>query len=112
MTRNVIKVSNEALKQLKEIINKTEYKVFEFSLKTGGCNGFKYNLKPMIISNNKNFEIYKKENITINICNKSLMYLIGTEIDWKEEILSSSFIYNNPNVKFNCGCGKSFIPKK
>lgn len=112
MKKNIIKVTDNAIKQLKKILNKTNFKEFELSLKNGGCNGYKYNLKPIISNNNKHFETYKKENVKINICNKSLMYLIGTEVDWKDEIITNGFTYNNPNVKYNCGCGKSFIPKK
>ncbi|MBT3628768.1 MAG: iron-sulfur cluster assembly accessory protein, partial [Rhodospirillaceae bacterium] len=38
----------------------------------------------------------------------AIMFLIGTELDFKEEKLSSGFVFNNPNVTSTCGCGESF----
>ena len=39
---------------------------------------------------------------------KSLLYLNGTELDYKEELMQSGFVFQNPNVKRACGCGTSF----
>jgi iron-sulfur cluster assembly protein len=39
---------------------------------------------------------------------KSLLYLSGTELDYKEELMQSGFVFQNPNVKKSCGCGASF----
>ena len=120
MSKNIIRVTDKALHQLKKIIKKTDYNYFDLSLKNGGCSGFEYKLMPKkknvdsLINNHKSTkikpEIYKKDDIEIEICNKSLMYLFGTEIDWEEDIISKKFIFNNPNAKAKCGCGTSFSP--
>jgi iron-sulfur cluster assembly protein len=39
---------------------------------------------------------------------KSLLYLTGTELDYKDELMQSGFVFQNPNVKQSCGCGASF----
>jgi len=48
------------------------------------------------------------EGVKIFIDRKALMHVIGTEMDYVEDKLSSGFIFNNPNIKGTCGCGESF----
>jgi len=48
------------------------------------------------------------EGVKIFIDRKALMHVIGTEMDYVEEKLSSGFVFNNPNIKGTCGCGESF----
>lgn len=48
------------------------------------------------------------EGVTVFIDRKALMHVIGTEMDYVEEKLSSGFVFNNPNIKGTCGCGESF----
>lgn len=112
MSKNIITVTEKALTQLHKIINRTEYNFFNLSLKSGGCSGFEYNLLPIKDTSTKykNYEIFKKNDVEIKICDKSLMFLIGTEIDWQEDIISKKFVFNNPLAKAKCGCGTSFSP--
>jgi iron-sulfur cluster assembly protein len=49
-----------------------------------------------------------KVGVSVIIDSKALFSVIGSEMDYKEEKLSSQFIFNNPNVKEACGCGQSF----
>lgn len=72
----------------------------------GGCAGFSYDLyfdepTPM----DKRFAI---NNVDIVVDQMSLMYLVGTEIDYVEGLAGAGFKFNNPNVKSTCGCGSSF----
>ena len=94
-----------AVPQLKNILKNNKY-IF-FGIKGGGCNGFKYILKPINKIDKKDIEI-DVENIPIAICGKSLMYIIGTEIDWKEDYMGSRFVFNNPVASGTCGCGSTF----
>jgi iron-sulfur cluster assembly accessory protein len=75
-----------------------------------GCNGYDYIFEPRLDGPNKNKydELYVEDNIKIVICGKSLMYLLGTKIDYRNNIMESSFIYKNPNADSTCGCGTSF----
>ncbi len=110
--KNIIKLSTTAIKRFQEISKQTKNNNFLFSLKGGGCNGFEYKIEPLNLDNSKdtNNEIHKEKDINIHICNKSLMYLLGTEIDWKKDIMGETFVFDNPNSKSTCGCGTSFTP--
>jgi iron-sulfur cluster assembly protein len=55
-----------------------------------------------------NDEVVKDNNVEVFIDPKAIMYLLGTEMDYKEDKFSSSFVFNNPNETERCGCGESF----
>jgi iron-sulfur cluster assembly accessory protein len=110
MNKNLLNVSSLALRQFKNILKDTGKKAIFFDINSGGCNGFEYRLKPVDnIENEKN--VYKEKEISIEICDKSLFYVMGTEIDWKEDIMGRTFVFKNPMAQSSCGCGSSFNPK-
>ena len=49
-----------------------------------------------------------KKGVKVFVDSAAIMYLLGTEMDYKKEELSSSFVFNNPNETERCGCGESF----
>ena len=106
--KNVINVSNGAKKKLINIMNVNNSKYILFSVKGGGCNGFKYNLEPNNEKPAKIDELVKLDQLKINVCGKSLLYLLGTKIDWKEDYMGSRFIFENPNASAKCGCCTTF----
>jgi len=53
-------------------------------------------------------EVVNTKGVTVVIDAKALLYLIGTELDYVEDKMSSSFVFRNPNEKGRCGCGESF----
>ncbi len=72
----------------------------------GGCAGFSYDLyfdEPSEID--KEFRIHE---VDVVVDQMSLMYLVGTEIDYVEGLQGAGFKFNNPNVASTCGCGSSF----
>jgi iron-sulfur cluster assembly accessory protein len=72
----------------------------------GGCAGFSYDLyfdEPAEVD--RQFEI---QGVKVVVDEMSLMYLVGTEIDYVEGLQGAGFKFNNPNVKSTCGCGSSF----
>ena len=72
----------------------------------GGCAGFSYDLyfdEPAEVD--RQFEV---EGVKCIVDEMSLMYLVGTEIDYVEGLQGAGFKFNNPNVKTTCGCGSSF----
>ena len=72
----------------------------------GGCAGFSYDLyfdEPVEVD--RQVEI---EGVKVVVDEMSLMYLVGTEIDYVEGLQGAGFKFNNPNVKTTCGCGSSF----
>ena len=105
----MISITKLAVTKLVKIANKNNVNKFLFSVKGGGCNGFKYNISPMNEEPQKLDEVINiKDKLDLIIDHKSVFYIIGTEIDWKEDIMGSSFEFNNPNATSKCGCGETF----
>ena len=108
MNKNVINVSDLAKKQLINIMNMNKSKSILFSVEGGGCNGLKYNLEPFFNEPHKRDELVELEGLKVNVCGKSLLYLLGTTIDWTEDIMGNRFTFENPNASSKCGCGTTF----
>ena len=72
----------------------------------GGCAGFSYDLYfDEATEVDRQFDI---NGVSVVVDEMSLMYLIGTEVDYVEGLQGAGFKFNNPNVKSTCGCGSSF----
>lgn len=79
----------------------------KIGIKTGGCSGLTYKIE--YADQKSPFdELVSFDGVSIIIDPKALMYLIGTEMDYVENDFKSGFVFNNPNEKSKCGCGKSF----
>ena len=76
-------------------------------VRTAGCSGLSYTLEYADEKGDYD-EVVEDKGVTILIDPKAAMFLIGTEMDYVEEELSSGFVFNNPNEKGRCGCGESF----
>ena len=109
MSEQVIKLSQNAAERIKEIMSKAEDKTIgvRVGVKSGGCAGMSYimeyakDVKP-------NEEIIEDKGVKVLIDPKAIMYLLGTEMDYKIEKFSSHFVFINPNETERCGCGESF----
>jgi iron-sulfur cluster assembly accessory protein len=106
--KSVLNITQKAGKQLIRIAEQHKTKSLLFYVKGGGCNGFNYKIKPLYQEPEKNDEIVKYENINVVVCNKSLFHLLGTTVDWNDDIMGANFKFENPNASSNCGCGTSF----
>ena len=107
---DVIKVSENAIKQIKKIINQANSKVegVIVDVDKSGCSGYAYKLDYAIDTDPSKFEIIEKDGIKIFIEPKATMFLVGSEMDYTTDKFSSRFVFNNPNEKSTCGCGESF----
>jgi len=76
-------------------------------VKTMGCSGMTYVLE-FVDEVAEEDMVFEDRGVTIIVDPKSLLYLEGTELDFKKEGLNEGFQFNNPNVKDMCGCGESF----
>jgi len=76
-------------------------------VKGGGCSGFSYSLD---LTENKTEmdESWEQHGIEIVCDPKSLLYLEGTTIDFRDELMGRGFVFQNPNATSSCGCGSSF----
>ena len=99
-----IEFTDEALKQIKKIVlEKGSNKYFRISVEGGGCSGFKYNFS-FDSKIEKDDIVFDKTIIDKN----SLNIINGSVVDYKQEMVGSSFVINNPKATTSCGCGLSF----
>jgi iron-sulfur cluster assembly protein len=75
-------------------------------VKNAGCAGMSYTME-VAQSVNKFDEVIEDKGVKVLIDPKAVMFLIGTEMDFKADKLSSTFVFNNPNQTAACGCGES-----
>lgn len=109
MRKNIINITTAATKRLLEITKENNSRAIFFDIKSGGCNGFEYRFKPINKITNTN-NIYYKDGLKVEVCDKSLLYILGTNIDWKKDLMGEGFNFDNPLSKNSCGCGSSFSP--
>ena len=109
MTKQIITLSDNAAQRIKEIMAKAESSAVgvRVGVKSGGCAGMSY-----IIEYAKeiqpNDEIIEDKGVKVLIDAGAVIYLVGTEMDYKKDEFSSSFVFKNPNETERCGCGESF----
>ena len=109
MSERIIKLSDNAAERIKQIMSKAENSAIgvRVGVKSGGCAGMSYvmeyanEIKP-------NEEVIEEKGVKVFIDPKAIMYLLGTEMDYREEKFSSQFVFKNPNETERCGCGESF----
>ncbi len=103
-----ITITDRAADRIKELMaaeNKTDQGL-RVKVVGGGCSGLHYKLD---LDNPKAGDrIFEKEGAKVIVDMKSLLYLTGTELEYKESLIQSGFVFQNPNVKRTCGCGSSF----
>ena len=76
-------------------------------VKGGGCSGFSY-LLDLTEKHGEADESFEHHGVKIVCDPKSYLYLNGTSIDFKDEVMGRGFVFNNPNATSSCGCGSSF----
>ena len=79
----------------------------KLGVKTTGCSGMAYVIE-FVDSLLPEDKVFESHGIKILVDPKSLIYIDGTELDFVKEGLNEGFQFNNPNVKYSCGCGESF----
>ena len=107
--KQVITLSDNAANRIKEIISKNETKSVgvRVGVKSGGCAGMSY-IMEYAKEINPTDEIIEDKGVKVFIDPSAIMYLLGTEMDYKKEQFSSTFVFKNPNETERCGCGESF----
>ncbi len=109
MSEQIIKLSDNAVNRIKEIMSEAQNNTIgvRIGVKSGGCAGMSY-IMEYAKEIRPNEEIVEEKGVKVFIDPKAVMYLLGTEMDYKKEKFSSQFVFNNPNETERCGCGESF----
>jgi len=108
-----IEVTERAVGRINELKKKrqTPEHVFRIGIKGGGCSGLSYfvDFSPKAEEKDKVFAFGPDEGkVTVVIDRKSYLFLNGTIIDWKSELMKTGFEFINPLAKTSCSCGESF----
>jgi len=109
MTKNIITITDKAASQVQTLLEKRGKESFgiRVGVKSGGCSGLSYAIE-YADDKGKFDEVVEDKGVRVLIDPKAMMYLLGSEMDYKEEQFKSGFTFANPNEKGKCGCGKSF----
>lgn len=103
-----INITDRAAEKIKQLLaaEKREGQGLRLKVVGGGCSG---------LQNKMDFDtpragdkVFEKDEAKVLVDMKSLLYLSGTELDYKDGLMQSGFVLQNPNVKKSCGCGVSF----
>ena len=104
----VMKLTDAAADRIKAIMAKADkpFVGVRVGVKNGGCAGMAYTME--YAENTEKFdEVVEDKGVKLLIDPKAVMFLLGTEMDFKVDKLSSTFVFNNPNQTSACGCGES-----
>jgi len=102
----MITLTESAANRVKTLLSDKEETGLRAAVQGGGCSGFTYKL---LFDDEKDGDrVISDKGVQIYLDSKSFLYLMGTEIDFVDELNQSGFKFVNPNAKRTCGCGESF----
>jgi len=104
----VVRLTEAAAQRVREIMGAAEKPVagLRVGVKNGGCAGMSYTME-WAEAVGPHDEVVDDKGVKVLIDPKAIMFLLGTEMDFKADKLSSGFVFNNPNQTAACGCGES-----
>jgi iron-sulfur cluster assembly protein len=106
----VIQVTEKAAARIREIMrdNGLSEGGLRVGVQGGGCSGLSYNLA-LDTEQRPGDRVFEQDGVKVFVDMKSLLYLSGTTLDWKDEgLMQRGFTFINPNSAGDCGCGESF----
>jgi iron-sulfur cluster assembly protein len=104
----VMRLTDAAAARIKEVMAKAQGSIIavRVGVKNGGCAGMAYTMEYATAAGPHD-EVVEDKGVRILIDPKAVMFLLGTEMDFKTEKLATQFVFNNPNQTSACGCGES-----
>lgn len=107
-TRAALVLTQNAVVKVKELLARNPEAIgLKVGVRQRGCNGLSYTLN-YATEKGKFDEEVVQDGVKVIIDKKAQLTLLGTEMDYVTDKLSSEFVFNNPNIKGTCGCGESF----
>jgi iron-sulfur cluster insertion protein len=107
----MLTLTDNAVSKIKDLLaeeNNPNIKLRTF-VQGGGCGGMQYGFTFDETQNEDDF-VVEQQDVAILVDVVSMQYLDNATIDYKEELMGSSFTIDNPNARTTCGCGSSFSP--
>jgi iron-sulfur cluster assembly protein len=103
-----VTLTDAAAERVRTIIarSKTPVAGLRVGVKKGGCAGMEYTME-YAAEIRPIDEVVEDKGVRILIEPSAILFLLGTEMDWRQDVLSSGFVFNNPNQTSACGCGES-----
>ncbi|KAK3491089.1 uncharacterized protein B0T23DRAFT_405829 [Neurospora hispaniola] len=103
-----INLTSAAVEHLRAMLDQPEPKLIKVGVRNRGCSGLAYHLE-YVDKAGAFDETVEQDGVKVLIDSKALFSIIGSEMDWVEDKLSQRFVFRNPNIKEQCGCGESFM---
>ncbi|WP_341226787.1 iron-sulfur cluster assembly accessory protein [uncultured Arcticibacterium sp.] len=103
----VTEQAKNKIAELKQKEGKTELDGIRVSVEGGGCSGLMYDLE-FDTEERDNDQVFVDNGVKVFVDKKSLLYLIGTQLDFSDGLNGKGFQFKNPNASRTCGCGESF----
>ena len=104
----VMRLSEAAARRIQDVIGRADRPIagVRVGVKNGGCAGMSYTME-YADSARPHDELIEDKGVKLLIDPKAVLFLLGTEMDFKVDKLTSGFVFNNPNQTSACGCGES-----
>ncbi|MET0445435.1 MAG: iron-sulfur cluster assembly accessory protein [Pseudorhodoplanes sp.] len=104
----VMRLTEAAASRIKELMAKSDHPIagLRVGVRNGGCAGMAYTMEYAQAASPTD-EVVDDKGVRILIDPKAVLFLLGTEMDYKVEKLAAQFVFNNPNQTSACGCGES-----
>ena len=104
----LMRLTDAAAERLSRLYAKgQEGMLLRISVNTKGCSGLSY-VMDWVPAAGPGDEVVVDKGLTVLVDRKAILFLIGSEMDYKSDVLTSGFTFSNPNEKGRCGCGESF----
>ena len=109
--KKMIKVTSDARIKVSQLMQEEGFNpdvdYIRVGVKSGGCSGLSYDLKFDRLQSDQD-RLFEDNKVRILVDKKSLLYLLGTTLEYSGGLNGKGFIFNNPNAQRTCGCGESF----
>ena len=104
----VMRLTDAAAMRIKDVMARADKPVagVRVGVKNGGCAGMEYTME-YADQIKPSDEVVEDKGVKILVDPKAVLFLLGTEMDYKSEKLSAQFVFKNPNQTSACGCGES-----
>ena len=109
--KKMIKVTSDARIKVSQLMQEEGFNpdadYIRVGVKSGGCSGLSYDLTFDHLKSDQD-RLFEDNQVRILVDKKSLLYLLGTTLEYSGGLNGKGFIFNNPNAQRTCGCGESF----